>query len=154
MFQKWNIVKIQIHLKKSNADNDPVITIKFGEVIKIEKLDSIDKKIYLDDLQHDKDTKLVIERNDSNIYSTQQPYHENNIIIEKVIVDDFWEFNESFYTPIGVLDDDYRNYLEKIGKISLIEKQLVYNTHLFFNGRFEWEIKYPVRRCFFKDFER
>lgn len=154
MFCERNILNIEIHLSKSSADSNPEVTVRFGDKFHAERIQSIKQKICLRNLKHNKDVKLIVERNEQELYSTGLSHHDNKIYVDKVVVDDFWEFNNNFYTPTSLLNDDYIEYIDKTEDGKWIKNTLVNNTHLFFNGSLVWDIKYPVRRSFFKDFHR
>ena len=130
---------------------NPEVMVQFSDFQKIESIVSSRQKIYLHGLHHYKDTQLIIERNESSLFSTGLSHHVNKISVDKVIVDDFWEFDPNFYTPTSILDATYKKYLSQFSDSDWIQGALTNNTHLFFNGRLVWDIKYPVRRSLFKD---
>lgn len=145
-------MKIEIHITKTDNSTDPKISIttrphlhllcemkKLNEVITI-------------NIDHIHDTKLVINRDDPKLYDTGFNYHTNKITVRKIILDDFWELTPEFYTPKSVPDKEYLNHIEKVGG-DWVQKALINNTTLFFNGYLEWDILYPVRRSFYKDVE-
>ena len=55
---------------------------------------------------------------------------------------------------LEMTEQEASEHLEKVGKDDWIENSVINNTHLYFNGRLTWNIKYPVRRSFFKDHKR
>jgi len=135
------------------SDN-PEVIVRFGNVKSTFILISERQTVSLTGIKHDKDTQLIIERHQDDILYSNKTHHSNNIFVEKVTVDDFWEFDANFYTPESILDEDYVRHLEKLKDGDWIKKSLLHNTHLFFNGRLSWDIKYPVRRTFLKDINR
>jgi len=147
-------MNIEIHLHKTQLDSDPEIGVQFGVYGFKAQIGSRDQKLYLKQVDHHKDGQLVISRNETYLYQTGKNHHVNKVVIDKVIVDDFWEFDPSWYTPESVLDDRYKNYVKGIKRSEWIEECLVHNSHIFFNGKLVWNIKYPVRRSFFEDRHR
>ena len=147
-------MNIEIHVRKDHLHSDPEITVQFGEVRLSEKISSVEQKISLKNIKHDCDATLSIERNEPGLYTTNQNYHDNKIFVDKVIVDDFWEFDNMFYPPTTTFTKEYEEHLDKVGFDDWIKQSMTYNTHLFFNGSLVWNVKYPGRRSFFKDVAR
>ena len=147
-------MKIAIHLRKDNNESNPELTAKFGDHKHDTKVKNISEVITLSDIDHRSDNKLVIERNDCELYNTKQDHHSNKIYIDKIVVDEFWQFDKDFYPPVTVFNPEYRRHIAEVGSADWIKNSIEYNTDLYFNGRLEWKVKYPVRRCFFKDIER
>ena len=146
-------MNIEIHLRKENMDSDPEIILQFGDVTQTQKIINQEQKLHMQGLEHNCDTELSVRRDSKELYQTSRNHHDNKIFIDKVIVDDFWEFDDSFYPPTTIFDKEYMDHLDKVGTDQWM-KNTVNNTHLFFNGRLTWDIKYPVRRSFFKDLNR
>ena len=144
-------MNIELHLSKSSLDSSPEVTVRFGEVAETISIRSGKQQINLRDLTHDRDQQLIVERDEQELYHTGLSHHENKIIVDKVIVDDFWEFNKNFYTPKSVLSKNYKQYINRFNNAEWIKQNLSKNTHIFFNGTLTWDVKYPVRRTFFKD---
>ena len=130
------------------------MTAKFVDHKHDIKVKNISEVITLSDIDHRSDNKLVIERNDRELYNTKQDHHSNKIYIDKIVVDEFWQFDKDFYPPVTVFNPEYRRHIAEVGSADWIKNSIEYNTDLYFNGRLEWKVKYPVRRCFFKDIER
>tara|TARA_B110000444_G_scaffold162453_1_gene151793 strand:- start:487 stop:930 length:444 start_codon:yes stop_codon:yes gene_type:complete len=147
-------MNLEVHVTKTNMESNPEVTVKFGDRSKTELIESSTQKILLNDIEHTTETKLIVERNELGLYSTGQSHHINNIVVEKVILDDFWEFSKDFYPPTSELNKDYIEHLSHFDNCGWIKNTLGHNTHLFFNGTLTWQVKYPVRRSFFKDFKR
>jgi len=147
-------MNIELQFKKSNLKSEPTIEIHFGDTVIKTQIKSLEHKLIMHDLKHDTDNELVVMRREDYLYNTQKTHHENKVIVEKVIVDDFWELGPDWYTPESVLDSHYLKHIEGIDGSEWIKNTLNHNTHLFFNGKLRWQIKYPVRRCFFKDVRR
>jgi hypothetical protein len=147
-------MNLEVHVSKSNRESNPELTVRFGDASHTQLIDSDKQKIVLHDIEHTMDTQLVVERNEQTLYSTEQSHHSNNVIVEKIVLDDFWEFGKDFYPPTSDLNNDYVKHLSKLDNTKWIKNTLIYNTHLFFNGTLTWQIKYPVRRSFFKDFKK
>tara|TARA_Y100000592_G_scaffold27313_1_gene43389 strand:- start:13935 stop:14378 length:444 start_codon:yes stop_codon:yes gene_type:complete len=147
-------VNIELHLRKEKLESNPSIIVEFGKEKINETILSKQQIVYLKNLEHSNDTQLNIIRDDKELYTTARNHHLNKIFVDKVIVDDFWQFDESFYPPVTIFDKEYTQHLERVGEDDWIKNTLNNNTHLFFNGRLTWNIKYPVRRSFFKDYYR
>ena len=146
-------MNLEVHVIKSNTETNPALTIKFGDTTQTHDIYTGKQKIKLK-VKHDCDTKLVIERNEESLYLTDQSHHANNLIVDKIVLDDFWEFGQDFYPPKSKLNQQYMEHLSKFNDCEWIKNTLGHNTHLFFNGSLTWDIKFPVRRSFFKDFKR
>lgn len=147
-------MNIEIFLRKENDRSDIPLTVKFGNTVVNGIITKQEQVLSLKQIEHTCDTQLSIIRNEQDLYETNRNHHSNKIFVDKVVIDDFWEIDEEFYPPVSVFDKEYTKHLEKVGKDDWIQNTLVRNTHLFFNGRLQWDIKYPVRRSFFKDFHR
>ena len=154
MLRERTVVNIELHLRKEHHESNPSIIVEFGKVRQNEIISSLQQKVCLTDLEHLNDAQLNVIRCDGTLYKTGNNHHPNKIFVDKVIVDDFWQFDESFYPPITVFDKDYTEHVKKVGEDDWIKDTSINNTHLFFNGRLSWNIKYPVRRSFFKDYNR
>lgn len=147
-------MNIEVHLRKEHSETNPSIIVEFGKVRINETISSQQQTVCLKDLEHSCDTRLNVIRCDETLYKTESNHHGNKIFVDKVIVDDFWQFDESFYPPVTVFDEAYTEHIKKVGEADWIKDTQINNTHLFFNGRLSWNIKYPVRRSFFKDYHR
>lgn len=134
-------------------DYNPRIFIKYSGETKVETIYKLEQTIYLNVL-HICDTKLVISRKQLDLYTTGYNYHVNKITINKIILDDFWELKKDFYTPKSICDQEYLDHYDKVDEGDWLNDALPHNTTLFFNGSLEWDIKYPVRRSFYKDINR
>ena len=146
-------MNIEIQVSKSNMDYDPKIFINYSGETKVETIYKLKQTICFN-VSHNCDTKLVISRKQSDLYKTGYNYHVNKIIIEKIILDDFWELTKEFYTPKSICDQEYIDHFKKVDEGDWLQDALPYNTTLFFNGSLEWDIMYPVRRSFYKDINR
>ena len=146
-------MNIEIYLRKENINSNPEVILQFGDVIQTQKIINQEQKLYMQGLEHNCDTKLSVGRDSKELYHTSRNHHDNKIFVDKIVVDNFWEFNESFYPPTTIFNQEYIDHLDKVGTDEWI-KNSVNNTHLFFNGILAWNIKYPVRRSFFKDLTR
>jgi hypothetical protein len=146
-------MNIEILLSKISSDTTPEVTIEFADYKRTVRIVGLNEIVKFD-VEHNKDNQLVVSRSEADLYRTRFNYHTNKVSIDKVIVDDFWEFNSTFYTPHSILDTEYSSHANKVGEGEWISDALVYNTTLFFNGKLVWEIKYPVRRSIFKDYNR
>ena len=147
-------MNIKIFLRKENENDAVPLVIKFGNTVVNETITEQQQVISLESLEHTFDTQLSLVRNEQALYGTGRNHHNNKIFVDRVIIDDFWEFDEEFYPPVTEFDKEYTQHIEKVGKDDWIENSFVNNTHLYFNGRLTWDIKYPVRRSFFKDHNR
>ena len=147
-------MNIKIFLRKENEHNAVPLVVEFGNRVVNEIITEKKQVISLESLEHTFDTQLSIARNEHALYETSRNHHNNKIFVDTVIIDDFWELDEEFYPPVTEFDKEYTQHIEKVGKDHWIENSVVNNTHLYFNGRLTWDIKYPVRRSFFKDHNR
>lgn len=147
-------MNIEIKVSKLSIDNDPKLYVIFGETTFEQNIIFLNQSLYLMDIDHKKDTKLIVGRYDPDLYFTRYNHHVNKVTIDKVIIDDFWTIEKDFYPPKSTLDIAYKNHVNKVGEGEWILDSLKYNTTLFFNGSLQWDIKYPVRRSFFKDINR
>ena len=144
-------MNIDISFRKTDLGGDPEVTVRFGSIIKSVKLTAREQVVRLSDVQHFKDNQLIIERDQKDILDSDRTHHNNIVCVDRVTVDDFWNFDTNFHTPTSVLDATYERHLHRVGNIDEITQSLNHNTHLFFNGKLIWDIKYPVRRTFLKD---
>lgn len=147
-------MNIEIFLRKENDQSDVPLIARFGDTEVTDIVRQREQIIKIDDIEHTHDTQLSLTRNEQNLYSTNRNHHSNKIFVDKVIIDDFWEINENFYPPTTVFDDQFKKHLSRVGTDDWINNSVTNNTHLFFNGSLIWDIKYPVRRSFFKDAHR
>ena len=146
-------MNIEIFLRKESTRTNIPLTAQFGNTVVHEMITKQEQVLSLRQIEHTCDTKLSVIRDEQDLYETNRNHHSNKIFVDKVVIDDFWEIDEEFYPPVSVFDKEYTKHLEKVGKDDWIQNTLVRNTHLFFNGRLTWDIKYPVRRSFFKDYK-
>ena len=144
-------MNIKIFLRKEKSDNVVPLCVKFGNTVFNEVITEQQQVISLESLKHTFDTQLSLVRNERELYETGRNHHDNKIIVDRVVIDDFWELDGEFYPPVTEFDNDFKQHIEKVGKDAWIENSVVNNTHLYFNGSLTWDIKYPVRRSFFKD---
>jgi hypothetical protein len=146
-------LNIKIQVSKLSLDYDPIIEINFAGLSQVETIDTMQKTICLN-TSHEYDTKLIISRKQTDLYSTGFNYHVNKVTIERVLLDNFWELTKTFYTPISICDQEYIDHFKRVDEGNWLDDVLPYNTTLFFNGSLQWDIKYPVRRSFYKDINR
>ena len=147
-------MNIEIHLRKQDNQSNPDLTVSFGDIIQHVTVKDLKQTILINRIKHESDTKLIIERNDTKLYNTKHDHHSNKIFVDRVIVDNFWQFDKDFYPPTTQFHNEYKEHIKKVGSADWIANSMKFNTHLYFNGCLEWNVKYPVRRCFFKDIER
>ena len=147
-------MNIEIFLRKESARTNIPLTVQFGNTVVHEMITKQEQVLSLKQIEHTCDTKLSVIRDEQDLYETSRNHHSNKIFVDRVILDDFWQLDEGFYPPVTEFDKEYTQHLEKVGKDDWIENSVVNNTHLYFNGRLTWNIKYPVRRSFFKDHNR
>ena len=147
-------MNIDIKVRKTNIETNPRLTISFGDTSIEQTVIFLNQTIHLVDINHSQDTKLIIRRDDPDLYFTRYNHHTNKIFIDKIIIDDFWELTHDFNTPISIPDIAYNNHVAQVGDGEWIPEALKQNTTLFFNGSLEWSIMHPVRRTFFKDIHR
>ena len=146
-------MNIKIQISKLSMDYNPIIEINFAELVQVETIDTLKKTISLK-TPHKYDTKLIISRKQTDLYSTGFNYHVNKVIVERVVLDNFWELTKTFYTPKSICDQEYIDHFKRVEEGDWLDDALPHNTTLFFNGSLQWDIKYPVRRSFYKDINR
>ena len=147
-------MNIDIKVRKTNIETNPRLSISFGDTSIEQTVIFLNQTIHLVDINHSQDTKLIIRRDDPDLYFTRYNYHTNKIFIDKIIIDDFWELTHDFNTPISICDQAYIDHFKRVDEGDWLDDVLPYNTTLFFNGSLQWDIKYPVRRSFYKDINR
>ena len=146
-------MNIEIYLRKQLPNSNPQVSVGFGDSKLSTSITHMTQTIKINHA-HESDTELVVTRNELDLYDTGRSHHANIVFVDKIIVDDFWEINDKFYPPVSKFEKDYEAHLDKVGAEDWIKESLTHNTHLFFNGKLIWNIKYPVRRSFFKDYNR
>lgn len=69
------------------------------------------------------------------------------VIIDKIIIDEFWEFNENNFQSYSYYDKNYYRDAQKNGATWELEKDR-FNNVLFFSGSIEHKITIPARNMF------
>jgi hypothetical protein len=69
------------------------------------------------------------------------------LVIDKVIIDDFWELSEQNFPSYSYYNNEYYNAVKINGATWELEKYR-FNNVLFFNGKIEFSITTPVRTMF------
>ena len=107
----------------------------------------------LDDLQQvielESDTDVVISRRDKNLYQTAKLVHDTYVIVEQILIDDFWIIDHNNHWSKTVYDQEYCDHLKDKPVTWELSKDL-YNNVLFFNGSLVYHITTPIRGMFFK----
>ena len=88
-------MNIKIQVSKLSMEYNPVIVINFAGLVKVETIDTLEKTISLN-TPHKYDTKLIISRKQKDLYSTGFNYHVNKVIVERVVLDNFWELTNYY----------------------------------------------------------
>lgn len=92
---------------------------------------------------------LKVTRHDHSLYSSDQLVHDSYVIVENIIIDDFWVIGKNNHWSTTVFDTKYIEHL----KDKLVTWELsntVCNNTLYFNGSLEYNITAPIRKMFFK----
>lgn len=89
--------------------------------------------------------QIILSRHEALAFD--QTTHKPWVVINKIIIDDFWEFTESNFPSYTVYDNDYYNDAMKNRATWELEKDYFNNT-LFFSGSIQLEITTPVRTMF------
>ena len=103
--------------------------------------------ITLDDVLERKQYVLSISRH--------EPMKETNltldswVVIDKIIIDDFWQLNENNFPSYSYYDNNYFNTAKANGATWELEKYR-YNNVLFFNGKIDCIISTPIRGMFWQ----
>lgn len=100
-------------------------------------------------IELESDTDIVISRCDKNLYQTNKLVHDTYIIVEQILIDNFWVIGHNNHWSKTMYDQEYYNYLLDKPVTWELSKDL-YNNVLFFNGSLIYHITTPIRGMFFK----
>lgn len=100
-------------------------------------------------IELDSDTDIIISRCDKHLYQTTKLVHDTYIIVEQILIDNFWIIDHNNHWSKTVYDQEYCNHLRDKSVTWELSKDL-YNNVLFFNGSLIYHITTPIRGMFFK----
>jgi hypothetical protein len=101
------------------------------------------------DLELDKFYVLRISRHEQEFYQTNKLVHDSYVIVEEIMLDNFWTIDHKNQWSKTVYDTKYKHHLnDKPATWELSKDQ--YNNTLFFNGSLDYSITSPIRGMFFK----
>jgi hypothetical protein len=100
-------------------------------------------------IELDSDTDIVITRCDKNLYQTAKLVHDTYVIVEQILIDNFWIIGHTNHWSKTVYDQEYFDHLKDKPTTWELSKDL-YNNVLFFNGSLIYYITTPIRGMFFK----
>jgi hypothetical protein len=100
-------------------------------------------------IELDLDTDIIISRCDKNLYQTAKLVHDTYVIVEQILIDDFWIIGHNNHWSKTVYDQEYCDHLKNKPTTWELSKDL-YNNVLFFNGSLIYHITTPIRGMFFK----
>jgi hypothetical protein len=92
---------------------------------------------------------IAISRQDNNLYQTNKLVHDTYVVVEQILIDNFWIIGDENNWSKTVYDQKYREHLVDKPVTWELSKDL-YNNVLFFNGCLEYHITKPIRGMFFK----
>jgi hypothetical protein len=131
------------------SDQPANITIQFDQYSKAYTIERSTLAIEFDyNLTLAKEYKLVISRDESDLYSTDKLVHDSYIIIDKIIIDDFWEIAEGNHWSKTIYKKEYISHVLDKNHTWELTKDL-FNNVLYFNGEIEYTISTPIRGMFF-----
>jgi hypothetical protein len=99
-------------------------------------------------IEHDfvagKKYRLEIGRHETDLYQTDRTFHEHQLIISSVLLDEFWKLtdNRTHY------DKEYVDFVQDRATWELTNDK--FNDTIHFNGSLIYEITTPARGMFFK----
>lgn len=136
-------MNIKIKLRKTSSQ--PVtVSIDF-QLYLLENIDtviSIDRNIT-------RDYYLEISRFDDSLYLSGETTHQTHVIVDSIVIDNFWEINEHNHWSKTIYSRSYINYLSDKPITWELSKDL-YNNTIYFNGILQYKISTPIRGMFFK----
>jgi hypothetical protein len=136
-------VNIKIHLNKT-TDSDVVIAVDMQQhlLTKAETIISIDRNIQ-------QSYYLELSRCNTSLYVTPKLVHDTYVIVDKIVIDNFWVIGEHNHWSETIFNADYIDHLSNKRVTWELDKKL-YNNVLYFNGLLRYKITTPVRGMFFK----
>lgn len=105
--------------------------------------------IFKQELELDEDYILQIVRQEKELYSTDRTVHDSYVIVDEILIDDFWTINDKNHWSKTIYDAEYIQHLADKTTTWECTKDL-YNNVLFFNGSLTYTIKTPIRNLYFK----
>jgi hypothetical protein len=94
-------------------------------------------------------TVIDISRHDNSLYQTSNLVHTTYVIVEQILIDNFWIIGDKNHWSKTIYEQTYRDHLADKPVTWEIGKDL-YNNVLFFNGSLIYCITKPIRGMFFK----
>lgn len=136
-------MNIKIYLSKTN-NKDVTVAVDMQQHLLTEKqtVISIDRAIR-------EKYYLEISRCDTSLYKTPNLVHDTYVIVDKIILDDFWIIGDSNHWSETVFETAYLNHLNGKQVTWELDKKL-YNNVLYFNGLLRYKFTTPIRGMFFK----
>lgn len=92
---------------------------------------------------------IAVSRQDDRLYQTNKLVHDTYVVVDQILIDNFWIIGDENHWAETIYDQQYRNHLTDKPVTWELSKDL-YNNVLFFNGCLEYHIIKPIRRMFFK----
>ena len=134
-------MNIKITLKK-NAPESVTININSQPYTLVDQITTISIDQQLPSL-------LEISRNDIALYNTDRLTHSTYVIVEQILIDNFWGIGDKNHWSKTRYSQEYIQHLDNKPVTWELSKDL-YNNTLFFNGSLEYNITTPIRGMFFK----
>jgi hypothetical protein len=94
-------------------------------------------------------TVINISRHDNSLYQTFNLVHTTYVIVEQILIDNFWIIGDNNHWSKTIYEQTYRDHLADKPVTWELSKDL-YNNVLFFNGSIVYHITKPIRGMFFK----
>jgi len=94
-------------------------------------------------------TVIDISRHDNSLYQTSNLVHTTYVIVEQILIDNFWIIGDKNHWSKTIYEQAYRDHLADKPVTWELGKDL-YNNVLFFNGSLIYCITKPIRGMFFK----
>lgn len=93
--------------------------------------------------------ELFVQRQDEDLYQTNKTCHDNRVIVESILIDNFWTIDKRNHWSVTEFDADYIEHVQKYqGTWEL--KNTLNNDSLYFNGKLVYSITSPIRSMYFK----
>jgi hypothetical protein len=107
------------------------------------------KKTFTVDLESDRSYILKVSRHEQELYQTDKLVHDSHLVIDSIVIDDFWTIDSKNHWSKTVYDSAYIKHLKDKSVTWELSKHL-HNNILFFNGSLDYNIKTPIRSMFFQ----
>jgi len=147
-------MNFQIFLRKNNLPS-AIIAI---ELLKDEHMihydhfsmieNEIKKTFAIEPSVYDQYT-LKISRHELDLYQTDKMIHDSHVIVDKIVLDDFWTIDDKNHWSKTIYDPEYVAHLKDKEVTWELSKDL-HNNILYFNGSLDYKISIPIRGMFFK----